>query len=188
MSQPVIDYLKKLPLFAGLDEAELRDLFEIMGLDTYPEKGHVVFDVGDKPDGAYIVKKGICTLSLPLEGQAPREVVRLAEGAVVGELCLVGPAPRTLRLTVTEPADIIIINGPAFHRLRQAGHTGAYKLLRNVGLMMCERLRDTNELLEMEWRGLRRTPSVVSPVAAQRKTSAWQRLIGLFGTKKGGAA
>ncbi|MCB9539457.1 MAG: cyclic nucleotide-binding domain-containing protein [Myxococcales bacterium] len=188
MSQPVIDYLKTLPLFAGLDERELGDLFQIMGLDTYPQPGHVVFDVGDKPDGAYIVKKGICTLSLPVDGQPAREVVRLGEGAVVGELCLVGPAPRTLRLTVTEPADIIVINGPGFHRLREAGHPGAYKLLRNVGLMMCERLRDTNQLLEMEWRGLRRAPSLVSPVATQRKASAWQRLIGLFGGKKGGAA
>ncbi len=188
MSQPVIDYLKKLPLFAGLDEAELEGLFAIMGLDTHPVAGQVVFDVGDKPDGAYIVKKGVVTLSLPVEGQAPREVVRLAEGAVVGELCLVKPAPRTLRLTVTEPADLIVINGPAFHRLRAAGNTGAYKLLRNVGLMMCERLRDTNELLEMEWRGLRRAPSVVSPVARGRRQSAWQRLVGLFGGAKGGAA
>lgn len=188
MSQPVIDYLKTLPLFAGLDERELGDLFRIMGLDTYPDAGKVIFDVGDKPDGAYIVKKGVVTLSLPVEGQAPREVVRLAEGAVVGELCLVGPAPRTLRLTVTEPADIIVINGPGFHRLRAEGHVGAYKLLRNVGLMMCERLRDTNELLEMEWRGLRRAPSLVSPVAANRKQSAWRRLVGLFGGKKGGVA
>ncbi len=188
MSHAVIDYLRTLPLFAGLDTHEIGDLFQIMGLETYSEPGHVIFEVGDKPDGAYIVKKGVCALTLPVEGEAPREVVRLGCGAVVGELCLVRPEPRTLRLSVVDPADIIVLNGPAFHRLREAGHAGAYKLLRNVGLMMCERLRDTNELIEMEWRGETRAPSVVSPLGSTRKESAWRRLLGLVGGTKGGAA
>ena len=186
MSRAVITYLKKLPLFAGVDEADLEDVFEVMGLVTYPEPGQVIFDVGDKPDGAYIIKKGICTLSVPVDGGSPKEVVRLANGAVVGELCLVEPAPRTLRLTVTEPADIIVINGPAFHRLRMQGHPVAYKLLRNVGLMMCERLRDTNELLDLEWRGGWREPETSTIVPAKRE-GAWSRLLALFSGSDGGA-
>jgi CRP-like cAMP-binding protein len=188
MSQAVIDYLKKLPLFAGLDEAEVRDLYGTMGLVKHPQPGHVVFDIGDKPDGAYIVAKGVCALSLPAEGGAHREVVRLGEGAAVGELCLVRPARRTLRLSVVEPAEIIVIYGPQFHRLRESGHAGAYKLLRNVGVMMCERLRDTNELLEMEWRGETRQPGLVAPAAAAPKEGAWRRLLGFFAGAKGGVA
>jgi CRP-like cAMP-binding protein len=187
MSKAAIDYLSTLPLFGGLSTVEVTELFEVMGLITHDTPGHVIFDVGDRPDGAYIVKRGRCTLSLPVEGQAPREVVRLGEGAVVGELCLVRPAPRTLRLTVDEPTDIIIINGPAFSALRESGHKGAYKLLRNVGLTMCERLRDVNELLDFEWRGATRAPHVVSPMASRAKAGAWQRLTQLF-RRSGGAS
>lgn len=187
MSKAAIHYLSTLPLFRGLTADEVTELFDVMGLVTHDEPGHVIFDVGDRPDGAYIVKRGLCTLSLPVAGQAPREVVRLGEGAVVGELCLVRPAPRTLRLTAVEPTDIIVINGPAFTALREAGHRGAYKLLRNVGLTMCDRLRDVNELLDFEWRGATRAPHQVSPLAARPRAGAWQRLVRLFG-RDGGAS
>lgn len=178
MSQSVINYLKTLPLFAGVTSAELEILYETMGLVQHGTAGHVIFDVGDKPDGAYVVAKGACALTVPVEGADDKEVARLGKGAVVGELCLIRAARRTLRLTVVEPADIIEINGPAFHRLRESGDAGAYKLLRNIGLMMCERLRDTNELLALEWRGETREAPVI---AAPAKESAWQRLKRLLG-------
>lgn len=186
MNPATLDFLKTLPLLAGVDDAGLRDLYGVMGLVQYTDDGHVIFDVGDKPDGAYVVVKGACALTRPTDG---REIVRLGKGAVVGELCLVRPEPRTLRLSVVEAADVLTLHGPGFARLRDEGHPAAWQVLRNVGLMACERLRDTNELLELEWRGETREAATIAPLAApKKKATAWQRLLRLVGAGKEGAA
>ena len=76
----------------------------------------------------------------------------MGQGAVVGELCLITPGPRSLRVKCLQPTSLLRIDRRKFEELRLALDSAAYSVIRNICLTMCDRLRSTNEFIERELR------------------------------------
>lgn len=173
--------LRPLALFRGLTEPELADLCAAIRLIRAP-LGTQLFDAGVPSDGAYIVGAGELAAELVLPDGPPRAVARFGPGIVVGEISLIESETRSLRVRVTADATLYHIDRDAFAALRRSHHEGAYKVIRNIAVMLCDRLRDTNARIREQWQGRVTTSATLSgrPATAEPR-DIMGRLRRLFG-------
>lgn len=174
-------FLKKLPLFRRLTAEELSTLSSTMRLRRV-KPGELLFEQGEAGDDAFVVRTGKLAVELPLPDEVVRTVAKLGEGTVVGEACLVMPSPRSLRVRAILDSSLYVIDGARFASLRAANDPAAYKVIRNIALTLCDRLRDTNVRIQEHWQGRERAEveRTARGVEVAPRT-AWGRLRRLFG-------
>lgn len=183
---PEIRELRSYTLLRSLNEVELglvRGLLEPFVID---KPGGVLFDRGAEPDGAWLVRSGLLRVEIPRPEERVLEVARLGPGTTVGELALIDPAPRGLRVRALEPSRLWRLDGPRFQALRKAGNPTAYRILRNVAIMMCDRLRSNNLLIEHDRLTQRaqvvaETTRVDAAAIGGPSAGLWQTLRSMFG-------
>ncbi len=183
MSQGVADFLQTLPAFRGIGDTEMLGIARCCDELQYGSHD-VVFEMGAHADGAYIVRQGLIRVELPLPDGNSRVVAQLGPGTMVGELCLIEDAPRSLRVRAAKPSEMLRLDLVRFADLRVRGHSGAYKLIRAITLTVCDRLRSTNMQIENRWKGVTETSTEIQVAAKSQpeaQASAWDRLRGLFG-------
>lgn len=145
--------------------------------------GEVLADFGEPGADAYIVARGELVLELPVEGGRSRIVDHMGPGTVVGEVALVAPAPRTLRIRASRRGLIYVVDGARFRALCDADDPGAHKVLRAISRTLCDRLRQTSARLQTDLGGAVGVESSAPvlgfdpPVPAE---GAWQTLKRLF--------
>lgn len=99
----MIEMLRKVPLFAELDENELKSIAALANSIDIPKK-NIVFQEFDLGDSMYVILKGEVKVSTySAEG---REVVLalLGRGSFFGELSLLDEEPRSATVTTMEDA------------------------------------------------------------------------------------
>jgi CRP-like cAMP-binding protein len=138
-----IDFLRHLPLFSELNDAELRQL-EAMTIHTVVKKNHFVYHTGDQSDCLYFLVKGIVKISNQAEDE--REVIKhiLHPMAIFGELGLAGEQQRQDNAQAMEEVQLYRIPIQEFKRLMQTNH----KLAMNVLTMIGSRLKRVEDRLE----------------------------------------
>ncbi len=106
MAKPPPDLLRKVPLFAGLDDKELASL-----ADEFNERrfsaGHRVALEGEGGLMFFVVDSGEATVEVH-----GREVAKLGPGSAFGEIALIDRRPRTA--TVTAQTDLRTYGLPVF--------------------------------------------------------------------------
>ena len=115
-SQSTEDFIKAVPLFAGLPEDEIAALAGQATTVTVPA-GAWVFHQGDIADAMYIVRSG----RLHVVDERPdgtQEIVReLRPGAVLGELALIRQSRRTAGVRVRRDAALLRIGHAQFEQM-----------------------------------------------------------------------
>ena len=142
------DQLKPIALFRGLTDDELLLVATCMKSSEI-SKGRVLFRMGDRSDAAYIVRKGELSAYLQTENQV-QEIVKFGPGSVFGELCLVKEGARSLTIRANANTELWRIDRRLFGELRMRKASAAYKLIRNICVTACDRLRTTNQFIEVE--------------------------------------
>lgn len=186
--------LKRYALFKGLSEAELGVALRLLDAFTIEDVNGLLFDRGAPADSAWLVRSGMLRVEVPRAQQRVLEVARLGPGSVVGELVLVEPAPRGLRVRALEPSRLWRLDLKRFQALKQQGHPVAWKIVRNVALQVCDRFRSTHQLLELDLSAPRlevaastsglaaiRTNPDAAPVTTSARGGVWETLRGFFG-------
>ncbi len=142
--------IQRVPLFAGLDEADLERLAakaERVGLAA----GEVLFSEGSEGDRAYIVESG----SLEILKQArSREILisTLGPGAVIGEMAILEAMPRTATVRAATDASLVAIDGDAFRELVEESTAAARSLLETMFARWRENdaaLRESEKLAQL---------------------------------------
>lgn len=82
-----VGLLRRVPLFAELDEAELERFSRVVIPRSYPE-GTRVFHEGDHSDACYIVKSGTFRVTREHPDGRAITLATLSEGDIVGELAM----------------------------------------------------------------------------------------------------
>jgi CRP-like cAMP-binding protein len=167
--------LGNLSLFRGLVDKELQSVASCLRELQVPRAGVTLFDVGDESDGAYVLRDGLLAVELPL-GAHTAQIARLGPGAVVGEPCLVRDLPRSLRVRTLKPSSLYVLDRVKFASLRADHDPAAFKIMRNVCTLACDRLRSTQQFLESELRGERWAP-VTEVVQAPPERGFFARLF-----------
>ena len=112
----------------------------------------MLFDQGVPSNAAFVVLSGLLSAELVLPGDGTLEMARMGPGSVFGELCLIRPGPRSLRVCAIKNSHLIGIDRERFETLREQQDAGVYQVLRNICVMSCDRLRTTNQFIERELR------------------------------------
>lgn len=136
-------FLRHLPLFKDLNEAEFRQL-ETITQHRLVKRNTLIFKSGDASDSIFILVKGIVKIGNQAEDE--REIIKhiLYPMAVFGELALAGEQKRQDFAQALEETHVYQILVSDFQRLMECNN----RLMMNVISMIGGRLRRVEDRLE----------------------------------------
>ena len=94
----IVEFAKRLPLFAGLEPGDHQHVAEISSLVSY-QKGEFIFRTGERGNKLFVIVKGHCHVVLPSGIKITR-----SEGDFFGERGMIDDA-------ATHSADIVVASG-----------------------------------------------------------------------------
>ena len=136
-------YLKQVPLFAGLNDTDLRELMGIAKRRVF-RSGEVIFHRDDPGQVLYVIKEGkvkICLISP--DGQEMTLVV-FGKGECFGEFSILDGLPRSTDAIALERVECYTLQRNDFHNTIMKNPKIAIQILE----VLCGRLRSTNQMVE----------------------------------------
>lgn len=129
-----------VPLFAGLPDAELRHLHEMLRRLEL-RAGETLFRQGEEADGLFVISDGSVGVYARLPGGGEVELAILGEGEVIGEMALVDGGTRAASVRALEPTTALFFARADFLALASRLDPTAFALKRRLAAIVCERLR-----------------------------------------------
>jgi predicted acylesterase/phospholipase RssA len=123
------DFLRAVPMFAGLSEP-LRRKLAARCEPVRLEAGEFLFRQGDAGDGLYVLRSGRLEVVLEPDGDVVRE---LTHGAVVGELALLTREPRSASVRARRDSELLRVSGTAFAELLAHEPRFSLAMMRELG-------------------------------------------------------
>ena len=115
-SATVEPFLRRVPLFARLDEAGLRAIASALRSERVPA-GRVVIRQGEPGQSFYLLRSGAAEVWQRGESGPNRLLARLSEGDAFGELALLYDQPRNATIRAVTPLELLVMDRPDFDRL-----------------------------------------------------------------------
>jgi CRP-like cAMP-binding protein len=139
----LIPYLKQIPLFSHLKDAQLKEIASRCTAATF-RKGAVIFHRTDMSTDLYIVNSGTLKAVLIDEDGGEMVLARFEKGAFFGELSLLDGKGRSATIVADTDAELSVLNRDVFFDLVIKDPKIA------IGLMstLVERLRKADEMIE----------------------------------------
>lgn len=123
-----VDFLSTVPLFAGIDPAELAQLSDVTREKQYPKGSVIVFE-DDPGDALFILREG--RVKVVLVAEDGREVILgvLGVGEHFGELSLIDEQPRSAHVIAMEDSTLLVLRRDDFKRRVEVTPQLAWALL-----------------------------------------------------------
>jgi CRP/FNR family cyclic AMP-dependent transcriptional regulator len=140
MDASLDNFIRRLPVMAGLDEAALQFLGGLAGEEQFAA-GDVIVREGDRGDRVYFVHTGRVRVV-----KAP--AVSLAEfgpGEFFGEMSLVESVVRSASVIALEPARVFTLKGMDFYKLYRQRPDQYGIVMLNIARDLARRLRRADE-------------------------------------------
>lgn len=121
-------FLRSIPLFSRLDDAELQRFGEVTREKNYPKGSVIVFE-DDPGDSLFIVRDG--RVKVVLIGEDGREVILgvMGVGEHFGELSLIDDQPRSAHVIAMEETNLLVLRRDDFRRRVESNPAVAWSLL-----------------------------------------------------------
>ena len=139
----LIEYLKNIPLFKHLKDAQLKEIAERCKSVTY-KKGTVIFHKTDLSTDLYIVNSGRVKAVLVDDEGDEIELAQFERGAFFGELSLLDNKGRSATIVADKDSELAILKKDVFFDLLYRNPKIAVELMATL----VERLRKADELIE----------------------------------------
>ena len=125
------NFLRTVPLFAKLDDAELKQFADLMRERSHPKGSVIVFE-DDPGDSLYLVRQG--RVKVVLVGEDGREVILgvLGVGEHFGELSLIDEQPRSAHVIAMEDTSVLVLRSEDFRRRVEANPAVAWALMQEL--------------------------------------------------------
>ena len=137
------ELLKKVPLFAGLNDATLAGLAQQLHRRTF-KRGTIIFHKDQTGDALYVIESGRIRIFLPTESGEELTVEVAGSGDVFGELALLDGRPRSASAESLEDSAVYTINRSEFTQYVTATPQFAVALIE----LLSSRLRHVTEYAE----------------------------------------
>lgn len=136
----IIETLKRVELFHGMDERQLTAVAQIVEPCVYAA-GDVIFEQGQDGDALYVINSGQVEVRVQND-DVTDSAVYLGDGQTVGEMALIDQAARSATIiAVDEPTTLYRLPVAAFTRLCQMQTDIGYVLMRNIAQDLSFKLR-----------------------------------------------
>ncbi|GAB4572473.1 MAG: cyclic nucleotide-binding domain-containing protein [Anaerolineae bacterium] len=145
MDKTVIELLRGVELFSGLNDEQLARLARIARVQTIQD-GETVFNQGDQGTALYIINDGQVEVVLGSTPDDPGQTaVFLGRGQVFGEMALIdyGERSATIRCA-SRKATLVTISREDFERLCAEDTAIGYVVMRNMATDLSFKLRHRN--------------------------------------------
>lgn len=120
------EHLKKVPLFAGIPEAQLHRIANGVKERKF-ERGASIVSAGDPGHGFYLIVHGEAEVK-----RDGRTIRTLGPGDYFGELALVRETPRTATVVAKEPTTCLALTRWDFKGILDANPAIAIRLLETI--------------------------------------------------------
>ena len=139
----IINLLRRLSMFDGLGDGELRKIARLFAQKLY-RPGEFVFAKGDSSGEAYIVLRG--KINIQLERDAP-PVAQLTDGKIFGELAFLDGSPRNAYAAAAQPSILLVVQRSAFADLARREPNLGMVVMRNMAADLAAKLRHADTSL-----------------------------------------
>jgi CRP/FNR family cyclic AMP-dependent transcriptional regulator len=136
------DALRNVPLFAGLEAADLQRLARILVPRQY-EAGDVIIREGDEAVGFFVVSSGKVRVVKDLGRDKEQVLATLTPGEFFGETALLDGYPRTASVQAVEKTECLALTRWDFMSELKGSPTMAVEIVR----ALARRLRQTDASL-----------------------------------------
>ena len=131
---PIFEMLQKTPLWAGLDEQDLRLVVKSSKEQNF-QSGQTVVRAGDPGEEFYLIVDGEVEVK-----SGGRTIARLGPGQFFGEMSVLDNQPRSADVITMKTSRILTLSGAAFKTLIVANPRIALKILHEFA----RRMRNTS--------------------------------------------
>jgi CRP/FNR family cyclic AMP-dependent transcriptional regulator len=140
----LVQILKQIELFQGLDEGQLHRLAEISQREVYKESD-VIFNQDDAGNKMYIISDGQVEVIYRPEGGEDRTMIFLGQGQVFGEMALLDEGSRSASVVaVQDNTEVYALPRSNFNTLCKTDTALGYQMMRNLALDLSFKLRHRN--------------------------------------------
>lgn len=122
-----IELLKRVPLFAGCSNAELREI-ALSADELDLRDGYVLTREGKPGREFFVLIEGTARVT-----KKDKKIADLSGGDWFGEIALLTHTPRTATVTATSPVRVLVVTDRAFRRVVETMPRIALKVLASVG-------------------------------------------------------
>ncbi len=123
--------LRRMPLFATMDEAEIDLLLSRLRAE-HCSPGQAIIRQGERGDRFHIIKRGHVEVTVRNERGVSEVVNQLARGDYFGELALLRDSPRNATCQATVPTEVLSLSRQDFDRLVKARFALREKVDRSI--------------------------------------------------------
>ncbi|MEP7356820.1 MAG: ATP-binding protein [Anaerolineales bacterium] len=136
-----IEFLRRLPLFAGLGETDLERLYaQAQAMELAP--GDLLIEEGAPGEALFVLIDGELQVTKRSGAQDVKVDVR-SPGAVIGEMSLLDNSPRSASVRAISPSHLLMISKEVFERVLSTSPSAALATLHTI----VTRLRQNEALL-----------------------------------------
>ncbi len=136
-------FLSHLSIFEGLSDNEIADiarLFKTVQL----KPGDLLCEEGSQGDCFFIIESGSLQVARSTKQGDNQTIAKVTGPTVIGEMALLDGSKRSATVRAFSDVSLYQIDCDDFQVLRNNWNAASYKVIRNLGLTLCHRLRETN--------------------------------------------
>lgn len=142
--QTIANILRKIPLFAELNDDENKAVISKITMDYFPEN-HLLFKEGDSGDKMYVIKNGIVRIFHEgVSASFDKEVAMLGDNDFFGEMSLISDTPRNATAKVVEASQLFILSKAAMLELISENPSIAAKISNEFLRRLKSNMRETS--------------------------------------------
>jgi len=153
--QARMEFLKKVPAFAGVEDDGVRRLARICK-SVEMQAGDAIIKEGEQGDCVFIIEEGQVEVSMAITmGRSPwdeeaaamdKVLVKLGPGTMFGEMAFIFDQDvRSATIVALTPGKLLSISSADFQRLAGEDVHSAYRIVLNIAKIIATRLRKTNQ-------------------------------------------
>lgn len=136
--------LKQQVLFADLDNDELAKVSKIIQKISF-KKGEYIFKEKDSTKGLYLVQSGKVEVSKATADKWNQTLAVFTKGSFFGELSILEKRKHEAFAVAAENTEILLVAKEGFERLEKEQPPIAFKIIKQIALVMCKNLRKMND-------------------------------------------
>jgi CRP/FNR family transcriptional regulator, cyclic AMP receptor protein len=133
-----------VPLLSPLDASEIGELLEISKLIRISGRATIINE-GDPAAFVYIIIAGEVHITKRLSGGGESTLAKLGPRDIFGELALIDTFPRSASAKTNSDCILYQVDLARFNQMRLAYRPTAFKILNQLGPIICTRLRSVNK-------------------------------------------
>lgn len=137
------NFLKTVPLFAGLDDEELTQVL-LVSLVRHYREGAVILTEGATGGRLHVIHRGQVRVSKAIPGVGEEALAILGPGDLFGEVEFLDRAPASAHAIAHTPCQLLSLPHEEVVSLMDRRPVLAAKLLGALGRTLAARLRETN--------------------------------------------